>query len=343
MVAPDSPRSGVKRGLRLRFKDLRSLCEVDEYTMPNMQSGAASCDIPAGVVVIGRNEGERLRLSLQSAKRAGNRVVYVDSASNDGSVALAQDLGIEVIELDDSRPFTAARGRNAGFVRMLALWPDTKFVQFIDGDCELDPGWIGAAHAGITADARTAVVFGRRRERFPDQTVYNHVCDREWDGPAGPAITCGGDAFIRVEAMLSIHGYDDGLIAAEDDDLCHRLRRGGWNIVRLVDEMTLHDVAMTTWRQWWQRNRRSGHAGAEAWYRRGKEDPTLIKHVMSNLVWSLPPFWLFWPVLWWRVYRRTDAIYATHIVLGKIPHCFGQLGFWWASLRARKMTLIEYK
>lgn len=315
--------------------------------MSSMQYQAADGgirrDAAVGVVVIGRNEGERLRACLLSAKRACGRVIYVDSGSKDGSAALGRALGIEVIELDTSQPFTAARGRNTGFARLRTLWPDTRFVQFIDGDCELDAGWLDAGLAGIAKDPRTAVVFGRRRERYPDRTVFNHVCDIEWDGLAGPVDSCGGDALVKVEAMLEVDGYDAGLIAAEDDDLCHRMRRRGWKIVRLPDEMTLHDVAMTTWWQWWQRNRRSGYAGAEAWHRRGAEDPKLIKHVVSNLLWALPPFWVLWPALWWRVYRRSGAIYATHIVLGKVPHCFGQLGFWWASLRARKMLLIEYK
>ena len=296
-----------------------------------------------GIVVIGRNEGDRLRDCLASATRACDRVVYVDSGSKDGSVALAHSLDIEVIELDPGEPFTAARGRNSGFARLQERWPATQFVQFIDGDCELDPGWLDAALAGIALDARIAVVFGRRRERYPDRTVFNRVCDIEWDGVAGPADSCGGDALVRVEAMLAVDGYDASLIAGEDNDVCHRMRRRGWTIVRLPDEMTLHDVAMTTWSQWWQRNRRSGHAGAEAWHRRGAEDPGLIKHVISNLLWALPPFWLLWPALWWRVYRRSDAVYATHIVLGKVPHCAGQFGFWWTSLRARKMLLIEYK
>ena len=305
---------------------------------PGTRSGLAT-----GIVVIGRNEGERLRSCLQSASRACDRVVYVDSGSRDGSPAMARGFGIEVIELDAASPFTAARGRNAGFARLRALWPDTRFVQFIDGDCELDPRWLGAALLGIAREPHTAVVFGRRRERYPDKTLFNRVCDMEWDGLAGPTDCCGGDALVRVEAMLAVDGYDAGLIAAEDDDLCHRMRRLGWKIIRLPDEMTLHDVAMTTWWQWWQRNRRSGFAGAEAWHRRGAEDPRLIKHVVSNLLWGLPPFWLLWPMLWWRVYRRSGAVYATHIVLGKVPHCFGQLGFWWSNLRARKMRLIEYK
>lgn len=296
-----------------------------------------------GIVVIGRNEGKRLGPGLRSAQRARRRVVYVDSGSKDDSASLARGLGVEVVELDASAPFTAARGRNAGLSRLLELWPETAFVQFMDGDCALDPHWIDAALAILCDRPDVAVTFGRRRERYPDKTMFNRVCDMEWDGAPGLVESCGGDALMRVDALLAVRGYDDGLIAAEDNDLCHRLRRNGWSIVRIADEMTLHDVDMTSWWQWWQRNRRNGHAGAEAWHRRGAEDPTLFKTVVSNLLWGLPPLWPLWPMLWWRVYRRSGAIYATHIVLGKIPHCVGQLGFWWARLRARKMALIEYK
>jgi GT2 family glycosyltransferase len=273
----------------------------------------------------------------------GERCVYVDSGSTDGSVALARKLGIEVVELDASQPFTAARGRNAGFARLLELWPDTRFIQFVDGDCQLDPEWIDTGLAAMAGKGGMAVVFGRRRERYPFRTVFNFVCDREWDGPPGLARTCGGDVLVRVEAVLSVGGYDASLIAGEDDDFCHRLRRHGWTIVRLPNEMTMHDVAMTTWQQWWQRSRRTGHALAEVWKRHGDEDPSLGRRLLSNVFWALPPLWLLWPVLWWRVYRRTDEIYATHIVLGKVPQFYGQLGFWWAGLRARKLKLIEYK
>ncbi len=38
-----------------------------------------------GVVVIGRNEGERLRRCLESVLGATPGVVYVDSGSSDGS------------------------------------------------------------------------------------------------------------------------------------------------------------------------------------------------------------------------------------------------------------------
>ncbi len=296
-----------------------------------------------GIVAIGRNEGDRLRPCLRSIRHASDRVVYVDSGSVDDSVELAHSFGVEVVELDPSRPFTAARGRNAGLDRVLALWPDTRFIQFVDGDCELDPSWIGAALATFVSAPDVAVVCGRRRERYPERTVFNWLCDIEWSGAAGLVDTCGGDALMRVQPLLAVNGYTEELIAGEDDDVCYRIRRQGWQILRLDDEMTLHDIAMTTIQQWWQRNRRSGHAGAESWRRRGHDDPRLAKIIVSNLLWGLPPFWLFWPFLWWRVYRRSGALYATHIVLGKVPHCVGQLSFLWRSARGRKMALIEYK
>src|SRR4051794_38450615 len=67
-----------------------------------------------GVVVIGRNEGQRLVRCLQSLTPAGAPVVYVDSGSTDGSVQRARELGAKVIELDRSIPFSASRARNTG-------------------------------------------------------------------------------------------------------------------------------------------------------------------------------------------------------------------------------------
>src|SRR5262245_28643656 len=95
-----------------------------------------------GIVVIGRNEGERLIRCLQSAKSHTDDIVYVDSGSTDGSTRTAENLGILVVKLDLAQPFTAARARNEGFAALKALRPDIRFVQFVDGDCELVDDWL---------------------------------------------------------------------------------------------------------------------------------------------------------------------------------------------------------
>ncbi len=116
-----------------------------------------------GAVAIGRNEGERLRRCLKSLS-AATALVYVDSGSTDGSAQWAHAHGVEVIELDMSLPFTAARARNAGFKRLRFLVPDLAYVQFVDGDCELVEGWPEQSLSFLRTHLDVAAVCGRRRE-----------------------------------------------------------------------------------------------------------------------------------------------------------------------------------
>ncbi len=291
------------------------------------------------LVVIGRNEGERLRTCLESvARETAAPLVYVDSGSHDGSVALAQALRIPVVILDEATPFTAARARNAGFAYLMERFPDLDFIQFIDGDCELIAGWIETALRTLREDPRLAAVCGRRRERYPDASPYNRLCDREWNTPVGLASTCGGDFLIRAAAFGSVGGFNPGLIAGEEPDMCHRMRQLGWLIRRIDCEMTIHDAAMSDWRQWWQRNRRSGYATAEALTLRGRRNFRMWRAVASNFFWALPPGWLLWPLLWLQVRARGGPLFATAIMLGKLPHAQGQIDYW-----RHRRRLIEYK
>lgn len=214
-----------------------------------------------GVVAIGRNEGDRLKRCLSSARQTA-AVVYVDSGSSDGSLVWARGEGFDVVELDTTAGFTAARARNAGFRRLMQLFPDVQFVQFVDGDCELAEGWLGAATAFLQRQTDAAAVFGRRRERHPERSIYNRICDAEWDVPVGKARACGGDVMMRVAALDQVGGYRDDFIAGEEPELCVRLRAADWTIWRIEAEMTRHDAAMTRFGQWWRRNVRSGYAFA---------------------------------------------------------------------------------
>ena len=174
-----------------------------------------------------------------------SKVIYVDSGSSDDSVAMAQSLGVAVVELDMTRPFTAARARNEGFRCLRKEAPELNYVQFVDGDCEVVPGWLEKATLFLNEHSDVAAVCGRRRERFPDRSMYNMLCDMEWDTPVGEAKYCGGDAMMRASVLESVGGYREDMIAGEEPELCVRLRSAGWKIWRLGEEMTLHDAAMT--------------------------------------------------------------------------------------------------
>ena len=178
-----------------------------------------------GAVIIGRNEGARLVACLGSVNGQVARVVYVDSGSTDDSVANAQMAGVEVVALDMSVPFTAARARNAGLEALADACPGLDYVQFVDGDCVLQPDWCAIAAGFLDAHPDSAVACGRRRERYPEASVYNRLCDWEWDTPIGPTAACGGDALMRMRAIRDVGGFDPSLIAGEEPELCLRLRR----------------------------------------------------------------------------------------------------------------------
>jgi len=213
-------------------------------------------------------------------------VVYVDSASTDGSVEVARSLGAEVVSLDLSRPFSAARARNEGFERLLQLAPAVQFVHFVDGDCEVVEGWIDRARREIAAYPDVAVVCGRRRERFPERSVYNRLADLEWDTPVGEAKSCGGDAMMRVDAFRAAGGFDASVAAGEEPELCQRLRAAGHKVLRVDAEMTLHDSAMHYFGQWWKRAVRSGYGAMDVATRFGQHG-LFVNQVKSARLWAL--------------------------------------------------------
>lgn len=312
-------------------------------------------------IAIGRNEGERLLRCLRSLLPQVHRVIYVDSGSTDGSVEAAQRLGARVVSLDMAVPFTAARARNAG----LAEAGDAAFIQFVDGDCQVEPGWITTALQALHADPLLGIVAGRRRELHPDATIYNLICDAEWNTPIGPARAVGGDMLARRQTLAAVSGFDPSLIAGEEPEMCLRIARAGWGIRRLDAPMTVHDAAMTRLAQWWRRSRRAGHAFAEvSWRHRQGPERIWKAETRRSLIWSglllaillagslLSPLWLLalaiFPLQIARIAWRDPQpqrrwARAGFTLLGKLPEAAGVLEFHLRRIAGKRAGLIEYK
>ena len=327
-------------------------------------------DARLGVVVIGRNEGERLRRCLASLAGLSRPLVYVDSGSSDGSVGLAAQMGGQVVELDLAVPFTAGRARNAGFAKLCEISPSLELVQFVDGDCEMVADWLGKAETTMRGDPTLAVVCGRLRERHPDVSVYNRLCDMEWNTPVGYAATSGGIALMRSQAFSEVGGFNPELICGEEPDLCLRMRQRGYRILRIDAEMSWHDANITRFGQWWRRSIRGGHAYAEGFTRhRHEPGKHYAKQMRSNLMWGLAlpviTLGLFLPTSGWsvlplggylvlgfRVFRSSrrrgfsaaDArLYSLFCVISKFPSMYGQLRYWSKRILGKRIALIEYK
>ena len=326
----------------------------------------ANKPLSIGAVVIGRNEGQRLENCLDSVTTHVSSAVYVDSGSTDNSQNLALQRGVELVELDVSVPFTAARARNAGFKRLIDIYPNLQYVFFVDGDCEVVPTWVDNAVLFLHDNPDIAVVCGRRRERNQDYSVYNLLCDIEWDTPPGETDSCGGDSIMRVDAFSAVNGFRSDLIAGEEPELCVRLRQTGWRIWRLDADMTIHDANISNLGQWWKRSMRSGYAFAEGSYLHGKSK--LRFRIRDNLriaFWGLGVptltctllFFSFWGFTLLLIYPlqvlriafrgglsgRENLMYALFLMFGKFPEAFGQIKFVFNKLIGRRGLLIEYK
>jgi len=322
--------------------------------------------VTVAVIAIGRNEGARLRACLTSLQGQAGRIVYVDSGSTDDSVAFARGIGAQVVALDRSVPFTAARARNAGFE---ALRADglPELVQFVDGDCAIEPGWISAAAATLDSDPTLGIVTGWRTEIAPEASVYNALAEVEWHRPAGDIPSCGGDMMVRAALFDRLGGFNPRIIASEDEEFCLRVRAAGLRIHRLPRIMTRHDAAMTRFGQWWRRTVRSGHGFAEVggmfpghfrperrrvWIYGGIVPLMLLAGLVTGtwpLVAAAPAIWaLNWARTLQGLLRHVQPLpqaahHAVLLTLSKLPNMLGMLTYYLRRARGSDMTIIEYK
>lgn len=324
------------------------------------------------VVVIGRNEGERLTRCLASVARMQHsfdaiEVIYVDSNSSDDSVTRARKAGARVLALPPG-PTTAARGRNAGWRATTA-----SLILFLDGDTILHPEFVARSLEHFQ-DPKHAVVWGHRRELAPDASIYNRVLDLDWMYPPGISQFCGGDALVRRDVLQEVGGYDENLIAGEEPEMCRRMTSLGYLIIHIDCPMTAHDLAMTSFRQYWKRAVRAGFAYAlvserfrtssvPLWRLEARRNlmqgavlvtVPILAVVLSFILRSWIPTFavaLFILLLSLRTARRiawkspaqplTLFLYGLHSHFQQIPILFGQLKFY--RERQGEHRLIEYK
>jgi len=326
------------------------------------------------VVVIGRNEGERLVRCLHSVQTMHEpggavEIIYVDSDSRDNSVKNAQEIGAKVIEVRPERP-SAALGRNAG-------WRESQgeYVLFLDGDTVLHADFV-AQSLGEFSDPKVAVVWGHRREIHPEQSLFNRVLDLDWIYPPGPSEFCGGDAIMRRTVLEQVDGFDASLIAGEEPELCQRIRTLGYSILHVDRPMTGHDLAMTGWAAYWRRAFRAGYAYADVadrlkdgpfplWVREAKRNwihaMVLLGLPMAG-VFAGFAFGSWWPLVLvtvslgglairtaikvrWKARDNplTLLLYGIHSHFQQIPICFGQIAWRRDRRNRQKRLLIEYK
>jgi GT2 family glycosyltransferase len=274
--------------------------------------------------------------------------------------------------LDPARPFSAGRGRNEGVDDVMRRWPGTEFIQFLDGDCLLNSAFPRQAADFLAREPSCAIVTGHLSERFPERSIYNRLCAVEWKSPPGTIKhmnALGGIMMIRVSAFRAVGGFNLRAIAGEEPDLGARLRLAGFSIEKIDCPMAVHDADITSFRQWWTRAVRGGHALAHRYASHGRSPlRDGRREIASDLFWGLAlpltALAFFWPtrggsilllagygLLGWRIYRRhvrsgfselDSALVAKFIVYTKFAHVVGFARYIRNRLTGQ-FRIIEYK
>ncbi|MFH0810766.1 MAG: glycosyltransferase family A protein [Pseudomonadota bacterium] len=197
------------------------------------------------VVVIARNEESHIGRVLESALAAvaglDSEVIFVDSASTDGTAAVARGFfAVRVIGLDPSWPLCPAAGRHIG-----GRAASGRFIFFLDGDTTLEPGFLETALPYIEAHDEVAALFGKRREcgRLSDgrtvvfkEDAYNIAEVR----PYHPGDGIGGSGLYRAAALKEVGGFNPWLCSYEEAELCTRLYDSGHQLLFIPQPMIVH-------------------------------------------------------------------------------------------------------
>ena len=180
---------------------------------------------------------------------------------------------------------------------------------------------------------------------------------------------------MRRSVLEEVGGYDEGLIAGEEPEMCRRMRARGYEILHIDHPMTGHDLAIRRWSQYWRRAVRTGYAYAAVSSRfAGTDSPFWEADARGNLIrgtfWtalfvlSLPAAVLLGSVLppllscllflllaarsagkvaWKSPDRITRFLYGIHSHLQQIPMLVGQIKYHLDRKARRSRKLIEYK
>lgn len=318
-----------------------------------------------GVVVIGRNEGERLILCLESVLSAKVACVYVDSQSKDNSVKEAEQRNVKTVVLDKTAPINASRARNVGFYTLIEENPTLEYIHFIDADCELANGWLEDALTVLSDEEEVAIVSGRLREKYRTESIYMRLCDMDWYSKPGEVKRCGGIFTVRCSVFEEFVGFDTSLIAGADPEFCFRLYNKGWRMLSLDVEMGTHDSAMRHFSQWWNRCVKVGFG-----YANGAKWGGWQKQYLSSLVWAVGiPLVIIvsmlfisvycavllsvYPLQVARIYMKdldigSESIYDKYLyaqfsMLAKFPEVCGVIKYFVSRIIGRQEKIIEYK
>jgi len=209
-----------------------------------LEISEASAECALTVVLIGRNEEQFIGGAIDSVLAVKERipsleVIFVDSASTDRSVEVAQQHPSRILQLKPEWPRCVAAGGYIGY-----LHSHGKYVFFQDGDSNVEADWLVKAVDFMEANPAYGGIAGVLDEEYIDAAGNYHGSVPNVFGQDLAKEVCevkhlGGIAFYRRQAMKIAGPVNPHLPTAEDHELCMRIRNAGYKLARINGRMAV--------------------------------------------------------------------------------------------------------
>jgi GT2 family glycosyltransferase len=201
--------------------------------------------------------------SLLGVTEVPLRIIVVDNASTDDSVAIVRGEFPEVEVIENERNLLFAEGNNAGLRR--AFDAGGRYMLLLNNDTEVDPRFASAMLSALHSDSSVGIVGPKilyhddpRRiwygggDFFPVLGVPRHQSIRRIDGSftdgrRDTGYVTGCALLVRREVIEDIGLLDPHYVMyCEDVDFCLRARRAGWRCVYEPNAVVWHKVSASS-------------------------------------------------------------------------------------------------
>lgn len=182
-------------------------------------------------VVIGKNEALNLPRCFRSIQKVSNKIIFVDSNSDDNSIEVATQHKIKTILRVKSNFGTPALSRSIG-----AKNAQTKYIQFVDGDMEIEMGWAQKAIQKLESNKKIVAVHGYKKVYTKNHQDYFILSDsKDWQ-----ADYLQGAFLIERKIYNRAGGLDGRFYGEEERDLYIRIKAIGYEVWYIHDLMASH-------------------------------------------------------------------------------------------------------
>lgn len=172
-------------------------------------------------VIIGKNEALNLERCFRSVLNVTNKIIYVDSNSDDNSIEIAKKYKIQNILRFKSNYYTASLARFIG-----AKYVKSKLIHFLDGDMKLEPTWLDNSIDFLNNKKDAVIIHGYKKEYKNNLTEFTLKKDkRDWQSDY-----LQGSYLIITEKYFEADGLDYRFPGEEERDLYVRIHKNGGEV-----------------------------------------------------------------------------------------------------------------